>query len=104
MSSSTYEERRQILEQDFLLGKLSRGEIDTLLAYSRVDRYPAGEEIYAKGSPGQSRSWHRVASLSEPARSFSRRVCENQFCFFSRGAPGSARAWPNSTSAARAGP
>jgi CRP/FNR family cyclic AMP-dependent transcriptional regulator len=54
MSSSTYEERRQILEQDFLLGKLSRGEIDTLLAYSRVERYPAGEEIYAKGSPGQS--------------------------------------------------
>ena len=54
MSSSTYEERRQILEQNFLLGKLSHSEIDTLLAYSRVERYPAGEEIYAKGAPGQS--------------------------------------------------
>jgi len=54
MAGPTHEEKRQILEQDFLLGKLSRSEIDTLLAYSRVERYPAGEEIYAKGSPGQS--------------------------------------------------
>lgn len=54
MTGPTHEEKRQILEQNFLLGKLSRSEIDTLLAYSRVERYPAGEEIYAKGSPGQS--------------------------------------------------
>jgi CRP/FNR family transcriptional regulator, cyclic AMP receptor protein len=54
MTGSSYEEKRQILEQNFLLGKLSSSEIDTLLAYSRVERYPAGEEIYAKGSPGQS--------------------------------------------------
>jgi len=54
MTGSSYEEKRQILEQNFLLGKLSHSEIDTLLAYSRVERYPAGEEIYAKGSPGQS--------------------------------------------------
>ena len=54
MIGPTYEEKRQILEQNFLLGKLSPSEIDTLLAYSRVERYPAGEEIYAKGSPGQS--------------------------------------------------
>ena len=54
MTGPTHEEKRQILEQDFLLGKLSRNEIDTLLAYSRVERYPAGEEIFAKGSPGQS--------------------------------------------------
>jgi CRP/FNR family transcriptional regulator, cyclic AMP receptor protein len=54
MTGPTHDEKRQILEQDFLLGKLSHSEIDTLLAYSRVERYPAGEEIYAKGSPGQS--------------------------------------------------
>ena len=54
MTGPTYEEKRQIFERHFLLGKLSPDEIDTLLHYARVERYPAGEEIYSKGSPGQS--------------------------------------------------
>jgi len=54
MTGSTYQERRQIFERNFLLGKLSPSEIDALLTYSRVERYPAGEEIFAKGSPGNS--------------------------------------------------
>jgi CRP-like cAMP-binding protein len=54
MAGPTYEEKRQIFERNFLLGKLSPDEIDTLLHYARVERYPAGEEIYAKGSLGQS--------------------------------------------------
>jgi CRP/FNR family transcriptional regulator, cyclic AMP receptor protein len=54
MDGPTYEEKRRIFERHFLLGKLSPGEIDTLLHYARVERYPAGEEIYSKGSPGQS--------------------------------------------------
>ena len=54
MAGPTYEEKRQILERHFLLGKLTTGEVDTLLAYSRVERYPATTEIYAKGSPGNS--------------------------------------------------
>jgi len=54
MDGTTHEEKRQIFERHFLLGKLSPDEIDTLLHYARVERYPAGEEIYAKGSPGQS--------------------------------------------------
>jgi len=54
MTGPTYEEKRQIIERHFLLGSLSSGEIDTLLAYSRVERYPAASEIYAKGSPGNS--------------------------------------------------
>src|SRR2546421_3584327 len=54
MNSPTHQEKRQIFERHFLLGKLSSDEIDTLLHYARVERYPAGEEIYAKGSPGQS--------------------------------------------------
>jgi len=41
MAGPTYEEKRQILERHFLLGKLTTGEVDTLLAYSRVERYPA---------------------------------------------------------------
>ena len=54
MDGPTHEEKRHIFERHFLLGKLSRDEIDTLLHYARVKRYPAGHEIYAKGSPGQS--------------------------------------------------
>jgi CRP/FNR family cyclic AMP-dependent transcriptional regulator len=54
MTSPTYEEKRQILERYFLFEKLSPGEIDTLLRFSRVERYLAGREIYAKGSPGGS--------------------------------------------------
>jgi CRP-like cAMP-binding protein len=54
MTGSTYEEKRQIFERHFLFGRLSPEEIDKLLQYARVERYPAGEEICAKGSPGQS--------------------------------------------------
>jgi CRP-like cAMP-binding protein len=54
MDGPTHEETRRIFERHFLLGKLSRAETDTLLHYARVERYPAGYEIYAKGSPGQS--------------------------------------------------
>ena len=54
MASPTYEEKRQIFERHFLLGRLSGDEIDTLLHYARVERYPAGSEVFAKGSPGSS--------------------------------------------------
>jgi len=54
MADPTHEEKRRIFEGHFLFGKLTPDEIDTLLHYARVERYPAGEEIYAKGSPGQS--------------------------------------------------
>ena len=52
MLGPTYQEKRQILARTALLGKLSDTEIDALLKYSHVECYPAGEEIYAKGSPG----------------------------------------------------
>jgi CRP/FNR family transcriptional regulator, cyclic AMP receptor protein len=51
---TSHDERRKIFERHFLFGKLSNQEIDTLLAFSRVEKYPAGREIYAKGSPGDS--------------------------------------------------
>jgi CRP/FNR family transcriptional regulator, cyclic AMP receptor protein len=54
MNSPTHEEKRQIFQHHFLLGKLSRNEIDALISYARIERYSAGREIFAKGSPGQS--------------------------------------------------
>jgi len=54
MNGPTHEEKRQIFERHFLFGKLSGDEIDTLLHYARVESYPAGYEIFSKGSPGPS--------------------------------------------------
>ncbi|HXC91241.1 MAG TPA: Crp/Fnr family transcriptional regulator [Stellaceae bacterium] len=73
MIGPTYEEKRQIFERHFLLGKLSSREIDALLRYSRVEHYPAGEEIFAKGSPGNSmmivlRGSVRISSISLTGR------------------------------------
>jgi CRP/FNR family transcriptional regulator, cyclic AMP receptor protein len=69
MTHPSYQERRRIFERHSLLGKLSGAEIDALLTYSRVERYPAGQEIFAKGSPGQSllavlRGRVRISSIS----------------------------------------
>jgi CRP/FNR family transcriptional regulator, cyclic AMP receptor protein len=63
------QEKRQIFERHFLLGKLSASEIDALLTYARVQHYPAGHEIFAKGSPGNSmmmvlRGKVRISSIS----------------------------------------
>src|SRR5262249_35869517 len=73
MNSPTRKERRQIFEQHFLFGRLSAGEIDSLIGYTRVDRYPAGREIFAKGSPGQSlmavlRGSIKISSLSSDGK------------------------------------
>lgn len=54
MPGPSYEQRRQLLERHFLLGRLSPGEIDKLLVFARIERYPAGREIFAKGAPGTS--------------------------------------------------
>ena len=69
MSSPTHEEKRQIFQRHFLLGKLSSDEIDALISYARIERYPAGREIFAKGSPGQClmavlRGRVKISSLS----------------------------------------
>src|SRR5215469_928802 len=73
MNSPTHEEKRQIFEQHFLFGKLSTGEIDSLIGYTRVERYPAGSEIFGKGSPGQSlmavlRGSIKISSLSSDGK------------------------------------
>ncbi|MGC2203441.1 MAG: Crp/Fnr family transcriptional regulator [Stellaceae bacterium] len=70
MHSPTLEEKRQIFQRHLLFGKLSPSEIDCLISYSRVERYPASREIFAKGSPGPSlmavlRGSVKISSLSE---------------------------------------
>ena len=73
MTSPTHNEKRQIFEQHFLFGKLSTSEIDSLIGYTRVEQYPAGREIFAKGSPGQSlmavlRGSIKISSLSSDGK------------------------------------
>ena len=54
MTRPSHEEKRQIFERNFLFGELSSDEIDTLIHFARTESYSAGDEIYAKGSPGES--------------------------------------------------
>jgi CRP-like cAMP-binding protein len=73
MNSPTHKEKRQIFEQHFLFGRLSTGEIDSLIGYTRVERYPAGREIFDKGSPGHSlmavlRGSIKISSLSSDGK------------------------------------
>jgi CRP-like cAMP-binding protein len=73
MNSPTHQEKRQIFERHFLFGKLSASEIDSLISYSRVERYPASREIFSKGSPGQSlvavlRGSIKISSLSNEGK------------------------------------
>ena len=73
MNSLTHNEERQILEQHFLFGKLSISEIDSLIGYTQVEHYPAGREIFDKGSPGQSlmavlRGSIKISSLSSDGK------------------------------------
>ena len=73
MNSPTHEEKRKIFERHFLFGKLCGSEIDALISYARVERYRAGREIFAKGSPGQSlmavlRGAVKISSLSDSGK------------------------------------
>jgi CRP/FNR family transcriptional regulator, cyclic AMP receptor protein len=70
---TSHEEKRKIFERHFLFGKLYANEIDALISYARVERYRAGREIFAKGSPGQSlmavlRGSVKISSLSDSGK------------------------------------
>ena len=54
MPAPMHEQKRDLFQRHFLLGKLEPGEIDTLAMRARVESYRAGQEIYAKGSPGRT--------------------------------------------------
>jgi len=53
-SASLHEKKRDLLQRHFVLGRLEPGEIDTLATRARVESYRAGQEIFAKGSPGRA--------------------------------------------------
>src|SRR5277367_3006700 len=54
MPGPTSSERRRLFEGHALFGKLPPDDLDALLLHARVEHYPAGREIFAKGSPGRS--------------------------------------------------
>jgi CRP-like cAMP-binding protein len=73
MKAPSHAEKRALLEGHFLFGRMSKAELDSLLAYMRVETYPAGREIFAKGSPGECmmavlRGRVKISSLSEEGR------------------------------------
>ncbi len=47
-------EKRKLFEGHALFGKLPQPDLDALLLHARVEHYPAGREIFARGSPGRS--------------------------------------------------
>jgi CRP/FNR family transcriptional regulator, cyclic AMP receptor protein len=76
---ATHDEKRRIFERHFLFGKLSANEIDTLIRHARVERYRAGREIFAKGSPGQSlmavlRGSVKISTLSDSGKEIVLRI------------------------------
>jgi CRP/FNR family transcriptional regulator, cyclic AMP receptor protein len=54
MPAPTHAQKRELFERHFLFARLEPREIDVLAARARVERYPAGREIFAKGSPGRT--------------------------------------------------
>jgi CRP/FNR family transcriptional regulator, cyclic AMP receptor protein len=47
-------EQRQLLKKHMLFSQLGDDELGEILARARIEQYAAGQEIFAKGSPGQS--------------------------------------------------
>jgi CRP-like cAMP-binding protein len=54
MPGPSASDRRKLFEGHALFGKLPPADLDALLLHARVERYPAGRVIFAKGSPGRS--------------------------------------------------
>lgn len=46
--------KRSLFEGHALFGKLPQDDLDALLLHAHTERYSAGHEIFAKGSPGRS--------------------------------------------------
>ncbi len=54
MRALTAGEKQRLFEGHALFGILDPGDVDALLARARFEHYPAGQLIFARGSPGRS--------------------------------------------------
>jgi CRP/FNR family cyclic AMP-dependent transcriptional regulator len=54
MLAPTAIEKRRLFEGHTLFGKLPPEDLDSLLSHARVEHFPAGREVFAKGAPGRS--------------------------------------------------
>src|SRR5579883_2216601 len=54
MAGPTHAQKKELFRNHYLLGRLDPEEIEALAMRARVERYKAGQEIFAKGSPGRS--------------------------------------------------
>jgi CRP-like cAMP-binding protein len=50
----TPSDKRKLFQGHALFGELPAQDLDALLLHARVERYPTGSKIFAKGSPGRS--------------------------------------------------
>ena len=62
-------DKRKLFETHTFFGQLGPADRDALMAHARLEHYPAGQEIFAKGSPGRSmvavvRGTVRISSAS----------------------------------------
>jgi CRP/FNR family cyclic AMP-dependent transcriptional regulator len=69
MPGLSHQQKRQILVSQPLLSKLSESEIDTILTFSRIEYFPAGERIFEKDASGTNmmlvlRGSVKVSSMS----------------------------------------
>lgn len=54
MRALTAAEKQRLFERHVLFGILEPDDVDALLSHARIEHYPAGKLIFAKGSPGRS--------------------------------------------------
>jgi CRP/FNR family cyclic AMP-dependent transcriptional regulator len=54
MSRPTAREKLELIEGHALLGSLPKADLSTLISRAHVQHFRAGEQIFAKGSPGRS--------------------------------------------------
>lgn len=75
MPGPTPSEKRRLFVGHPLFGNLPPGDLDALLSHARVEHYRAGQEIFAKGSPGRSmmailKGSVRISTPSSAGREF----------------------------------
>jgi len=75
MPGPTAREKRELIEGHALLGSLPKADLNNLISRARVVHFRAGEQIFAKGSPGRSMMaiLHgnvRIAATSSASREF----------------------------------